>query len=66
MISYSLCMNLQKPNALLFYKTCIFELKPNFFFTVIKTWPNSLPFKNDFRLHLINKINKFLTDKFKF
>ena len=36
MISCPLSMNLWKPNALSLYKTCIFELKPNFFFTVTK------------------------------
>ena len=29
-------MKLQKPNAFLLYKTCIFELKSNFHFTVTK------------------------------
>ena len=32
----ALSVNLQKLNAFLLYKTCIFELKPNFFFTVPK------------------------------
>ena len=36
MISCPLSMNLWKPNAVSLYKICIFELKPNFFFTVTK------------------------------
>ena len=41
---WPLSMNLQKLNAFLLYKTYIFEVKPNFFFTVTKKWPYSLPF----------------------
>ena len=37
-------MKLEKPNAFLFYKTCIFELKLNVLFAVIKKLPYSLPF----------------------
>ena len=36
MILCPLSMQLQKPNAFLLYKTCIFELKLNFLFTVTK------------------------------
>ena len=37
-------MHLKNPNDFLLYKTCIFGLKPNFFSTVTKKWPYSLPF----------------------
>ena len=63
MISCPLPMNLQKPNAFLLYKTCIFELKPYFFFivTIVTIQKDAhtvyLPFKNDFILVLYNKIN---------
>ena len=47
MILCPLSMKLQKPNAFLLYKTCMFEVY--------------LPFKNNFILSLGNKINQFLT-----
>ena len=37
-------MNLQKPNAFLLYRTFVFELNPNFLFTVTKKWPYNLSF----------------------
>ena len=34
---------LTKTQRFLLYKTCIFDLKADFFFTVTKKWPYSLP-----------------------
>ena len=54
-----LCPLSQNPNNFLLYKTCIFELKSNFLFTVTKK--NGLTvyrfFKDDFILNLCDKIN---------
>ena len=54
----TLSTKLQNLNASLLDKTCIFELKPYFFFTVTKKDTNTfyLLFKNNFILVLCNKI----------
>ena len=55
---------LTKPNTVLLYKTCVFELKPYIFFlySYIKDAHTvHLLFKNGFILVLCNKINEFLT-----
>ena len=57
-------MNLQKPNAFLLYKTCVFDLKPYIFFLYSHqkdAHTAHICFKNDFILVLCNKINEFLT-----
>ena len=49
-------------NAFSHYKTCVFELKPYFFFIATQKMPMfTFSFKNDFTLVLCNKINEFLT-----
>ena len=55
---------LTKPNTVLLYKTCVFELKPYIFFlySYIKDAHTvHVLFKNGFILVLCNKINEFLT-----
>ena len=56
---WPLSMNLHKLNAFLLYKTCTFELKQIFFFTVTKKMAITvyLSLRNDFILVLRNKIN---------
>ena len=62
-------MNLDKyeltktSNAFSHCKTCVFELKPYFFFIATQKMPIqfTFSFKNGFTLVLCNKINEFLT-----
>ena len=49
---------LTKPNAFLLYKTCIFEMKPIFFFIVTKKMARQFTFlSKTILLNLCNKIN---------
>ena len=41
---FVLPINLQKPNPYLFYKTCVFELKPHFSFAGTKNMPMQFTF----------------------